>query len=87
METIRSKDGTTIAFDRTGTGPPVVLVGGAFSWRAWKGFVELAELLSHRYTVLNYDRRAHGDSTDTPPYAVEREVEDLAAVIDGSAFV
>ncbi len=90
METVRSKDGTTIAFDRTGAGPPVVLVGGAFSWRTWKGFVELAELLSRRYTVLNYDRRARGDSDNTLPYAVEREVEDLAAVIDaagGSAFV
>jgi pimeloyl-ACP methyl ester carboxylesterase len=90
METVRSKDGTKIVFDRTGEGPPVILVGGAFSWRGWKGFVELAALLSSRHTVLNYDRRGHGDSGDTPPYTVERELEDLEAVIDaagGSAHV
>ena len=90
METVRSKDGTAIAFDRTGAGPPVILVGGAFSWRSWKGFVELASLLSSRYAVLNYDRRSRGDSGDTPPYAIEREFEDLEAMIaaaGGSAFV
>ena len=90
METVRSQDGTKIAFDRSGEGPPVILVGGAFSWRGWKGFVELAELLSPRFTVLNYDRRARGDSTDTPHYAVEREFEDLEAIVEaagGSASV
>ena len=90
MEKLKSKDGTEIAYDRTGEGPPVVLVGGAFSWRRWMGFVELAELLSSHYTVFNYDRRAHGDSADTPPYAIEREYEDLEAMISiagGSAFV
>jgi pimeloyl-ACP methyl ester carboxylesterase len=90
METVRSKDGTRIAFDRTGEGPPVILVGGAFSWRLWKGFVELGELLASRYMILNYDRRAHGDSADTPPYEIEREFEDLEAMIGaagGSAFV
>ena len=90
METTHSKDGTRIVFDRTGDGPPVILVGGAFSWRTWKGFVELGELLSSRYTVLSYDRRAHGDSGDTPPYTVEREFEDLDAMIGaagGSACV
>ena len=90
METVRSKDGTTIAFDRTGEGPPVILVGGAFSWRSWRGFVELTGLLASRYTVLNYDRRGHGDSGDSPPYAIEREFEDLEAMIGaagGSAFV
>jgi pimeloyl-ACP methyl ester carboxylesterase len=90
METARSKDGTRIVFDRTGEGPPVILVGGAFSWRSWKGFVELAELLSSRHTVLSYDRRAHGDSEDTPPYTVEREFEDLEAMLGaagGSAGV
>lgn len=90
METVRSRDGTKIAFDRSGEGPPVILVGGAFSWRRWKGFVELTELLSARFTVLNYDRRGRGDSTYTPPYAVEREFEDLEAMVDaagGSASV
>jgi pimeloyl-ACP methyl ester carboxylesterase len=90
METVRSKDGTRIVFDRIGEGAPVILVGGAFSWRKWKGFVELAELLSSRHTVISYDRRAHGDSDDTPPYTVEREFEDLEAMVGaagGSAFV
>jgi pimeloyl-ACP methyl ester carboxylesterase len=90
VETITSKDGTKIAFDRTGQGPPVIMVGGAFSWRRWKGFVELADLLSARFTVLNYDRRGRGDSGDTEPYALEREFEDLQAMISiagGSASV
>lgn len=90
METIESRDGTRIAFDRIGQGPPVILVGGAFSWRRWKGFVELAELISGRFTVLNYDRRGRGDSGDTKPYALEREFEDLEAMISsagGSASV
>jgi pimeloyl-ACP methyl ester carboxylesterase len=90
VDKIKSSDGTTIAFDRLGQGPPVILVGGAFSWRRWKGFVELADLLSERFTVLNYDRRGRGDSGDTEPYAVEREFEDLQAMISaagGSASV
>ena len=90
METIKSSDGTELAFDRIGQGPPVVLVGGAFSWRRWKGFVELADLLSARFTVLNYDRRGRGDSGDTKPYALEREFEDLQEMISiagGSASV
>lgn len=90
MEKTKSADGTKIAFDRVGEGPPVILVGGAFSWRRWKGFVELAGLLSARFTVLNYDRRGRGDSGDTEPYSLEREFEDLQAMVSiagGSAFV
>jgi pimeloyl-ACP methyl ester carboxylesterase len=90
VATINSSDGTEIAFDRIGQGPPVILVGGAFSWRRWKGFVKLADLLSARFTVLNYDRRGRGDSGDTKPYALEREFEDLHAIIGaagGSASV
>jgi pimeloyl-ACP methyl ester carboxylesterase len=90
MERITSKDGTEIAFDRSGHGPPVILIGGAFSWRRWKGFVELADLLSARFTVLNYDRRGRGDSGDTKPYALAREFEALQAMIQvagGSASV
>jgi len=90
VEKTKSRDGTHIAFDRIGQGPPVVIVGGAFSWRRWKGFVELADLLSGRFSVLNYDRRGRGDSGDTPPYALEREFEDLQAMISiagGSASV
>jgi pimeloyl-ACP methyl ester carboxylesterase len=89
METITSGDGTTIAFDRVGEGPPVVLVGGAFSYRKFPGLVQLTGLLAERFTVINYDRRGRGDSGDTKPYAIEREIEDLAAVIEaagGSAY-
>jgi pimeloyl-ACP methyl ester carboxylesterase len=88
LEHVNSQDGTTIAYDRLGEGPPVILVcGGSTDRMANAG---LAAPLAADFTVLNYDRRGRGDSGDTPPYAVEREVEDLAAVIDaagGSASV
>ena len=82
MKTARSKDGTRIAFDAVGDGPPLVIVGGAFSYRRWKGFAQLADLLSDTFTVVNYDRRGRGDSGDNPPYDVEREIEDLTSVVD-----
>jgi pimeloyl-ACP methyl ester carboxylesterase len=88
MDKVTSEDGTTIAFDRLGDGPPVILVCGASTDRMANA--PLAELLAGHFTVFNYDRRGRGDSGDTAPYAVEREVEDLDAVIDaagGSAFV
>ncbi|MGH2737375.1 MAG: alpha/beta fold hydrolase [Actinomycetota bacterium] len=74
-----SPDGTRIAFDRLGQGPPVVVVGGMFNDRQTTH--DLAERLSRRLTVINYDRRGRGESGDTAPYAVEREVEDLGALI------
>jgi pimeloyl-ACP methyl ester carboxylesterase len=91
MTSVTSADGTTIAFDRSGSGPALVLVGGAFQHRALDPrTAQLAELLAAELTVYHYDRRGRGDSGDTPPYAVEREIEDLAALIDhagGSASV
>jgi pimeloyl-ACP methyl ester carboxylesterase len=81
MRTVRSQDGTAIAFDAVGEGPPLIVVGGAFSYRGWKGFRQLAELLGPRFTVVNYDRRGRGDSGDAARYAVEREIEDLAALV------
>jgi pimeloyl-ACP methyl ester carboxylesterase len=84
MDTIRSLDGTAIAFDRSGTGEPLVLVGGAFSYRRYPGQVKLAGLLAERFTVYSYDRRGRGDSGDTPPYAPGREIEDLAAMISAA---
>jgi pimeloyl-ACP methyl ester carboxylesterase len=90
MNTVTSKDGTRIAYDRTGTGEPLVLVAGAFSYRKYPGQLKLAKLLADRFTVYNYDRRGRGDSSDTAPYGVEREIEDLAALIEaagGSAHV
>jgi len=85
---VRSNDGTTIAFERSGEGPPVVIVGGALSDRT--AAAPLAAELSDPFTVVAYDRRGRSDSGDTPPYAVDREIEDLQALIaavGGSAFV
>ena len=93
MQTVTSKDGTTIAFDRAGSGPALVLVGGMFEQRAMDSeTARLAALplLAQHFSVLHYDRRGRGDSTDTQPYAVQREIEDIEALIDaagGSAFV
>lgn len=78
--TVTSADGTTIAFERTGSGPVVVLVAQALSDR--KDNRKLAELLAASFTVVNYDRRGRGASTDAGDWAVEREVEDLEALID-----
>ncbi len=77
--TVVSRDGTRIAVDRYGSGPPVTLAGGAFTDR-W-ALAPLAQALAPYFTVLAYDRRGRGDSGDTPPYAPAREVEDLAAVL------
>ena len=82
MHTARSNDGTTIAYDRHGSGPVVILVGGALGYRKFKKMEELAELLSDRCTVINYDRRGRGDSTEVKPFAVEREIEDIAALVE-----
>jgi pimeloyl-ACP methyl ester carboxylesterase len=79
MNKIRSSDGTTIAFDWLGDGPPVIVVGGVTCDRAMTR--PTAEELAKHFTVFNYDRRGRGDSSDTAPYAVEREVEDIGALI------
>jgi alpha-beta hydrolase superfamily lysophospholipase len=84
LYTTTSVDGTRIAYDRSGAGPAVVLVGGAFSYRRFPKAVQLAELLSEQFTVFNYDRRGRGDSGDAGRYTVDREIEDLAAVIDAA---
>jgi pimeloyl-ACP methyl ester carboxylesterase len=82
MGQVTSKDGTKIAYDRLGEGPPVILVGGAFQYRSFDPRTQqLATLLAEKLTVIHYDRRGRGDSDDTKPYAVEREVEDLDALI------
>jgi pimeloyl-ACP methyl ester carboxylesterase len=88
MNTAVSADGTAIVFDRYGDGPPVIMTVGAFNTRSTTE--PLAGALREQFTVLNYDRRGRGDSGDTAPYAVDREIEDLAALIaaaGGSASV
>jgi len=91
MSKVVSKDGTEIAFDKIGSGPAVILVAGATAFRAMDpSGAELANLLGKHFTVINYDRRGRGESGDTLPYAVEREIEDIEALIDeagGSACV
>ena len=79
MPTVISPDGTPIAYEQTGSGPAVILVGSALADRS--DTRKLAALLAAQFTVINYDRRGRGDSGDTQPYAVEREIEDLDALI------
>ena len=89
MNTVSSHDGTTIAYDKVGEGPALILVDGALSVHSSGGKSELARLLAPHFTVYGYDRRGRGWSGDTLPYAVDREIEDIAALVDhagGSAF-
>jgi pimeloyl-ACP methyl ester carboxylesterase len=88
MEMTTSRDGTPIAFERSGEGPALILVGGA--WNDRHTPAELADRLSAKFTVYRYDRRDRGDSGFTAPYSVDREIEDLVAVMEatgGSASV
>src|SRR5712692_2925899 len=88
VRNVRSSDGTAIVFDQSGQGPALILVAGATATRLAEA--ALSAHLAPHFTVLAYDRRGRGDSGDTPPYAVEREVEDLEALITeagGLAFV
>jgi pimeloyl-ACP methyl ester carboxylesterase len=90
MSTVVSADGTTIGYESTGSGPALVLVDGAMCYRAAGPLRPLAALLQHAFTVYTYDRRGRGESSDTAPYAVGREIEDLQAVVaraGGQAFV
>ncbi|MFM9499462.1 alpha/beta fold hydrolase [Streptomyces galilaeus] len=88
MDKVFSADGTVIAYEQRGAGPALVLVGGAFMTRG--ASAELAGLLAEHCTVITYDRRGRGDSGDSPEYDVQREVEDLDALIEhagGEAMV
>ena len=80
MKTVTSADGTTIAYEQSGNGPAAILVGGAMNDR--HSAAELADMLASTMTAVTYDRRGRGDSGDTKPYAVKREVEDLGALIN-----
>jgi pimeloyl-ACP methyl ester carboxylesterase len=93
VKTVTSKDGTKIAFDQIGKGPALVLVGGMFEQRTMASdtaYLAALPLLAEHFSVIHYDRRGRGDSTDTLPFAVEREIEDIEALIDhagGSAYL
>jgi pimeloyl-ACP methyl ester carboxylesterase len=90
MDTLSSPDGTTIAYDTQGEGPAVILVDGALTVHSSGTGSELAKLLAPHFTVYGFDRRGRGESGDTPPYAVEREIDDIEALIDragGSPFL
>src|SRR5215469_13717062 len=90
MPTVQSKDGTSIAYNTLGTGAAVILVDGALGYRLFGASSELAELLAPRFTAYSYDRRGRGESGDTQPFAVEREIEDIEALIDaagGAAYL
>lgn len=90
MNTVQSKDGTAIAFERSGTGPALMLVDGALCYRRFGPMRSIGKLLAPHFTVFTFDRRGRGESTETAPYSVEREVEDIAALIQeagGSAYL
>src|SRR5574341_1507133 len=90
MSKVTSKDGTEIAYEKQGTGQVVILVDPALCYRSFGPMTHLAELLSPHFTVYTYDRRGRGSSSNSKPYAVEREVEDIEALIQeagGGAFV
>jgi pimeloyl-ACP methyl ester carboxylesterase len=76
-----SKDGTRIGFDKEGQGPPVLLVDGAMCYRGSGPMKPLAKLLAPHFTVYTYDRRGRGESGDTQPWSLDREVEDIAALV------
>jgi pimeloyl-ACP methyl ester carboxylesterase len=78
---VRSADGTRIAFERSGHGAPLVLIEAAGHYRGLSSFGGLAPLLSSAFTIYQYDRRGRGESGDTPPYSPDREVEDIGALI------
>lgn len=81
MSTVTSRDGTRIAYTAAGSGPPLILVDGALCHRGMGPMPPLAKLLTGQFTVFTYDRRGRGESGDTPPWSIEREVEDLRAVL------
>ena len=84
MNRVKSNDGTAIAYERTGNGPPLIVVDGALCSRAFGPSPQLASLLATHFTVVTYDRRGRGQSGDAQPYSPAREVDDLAALIEAT---
>ena len=90
MPKTTSKDGTSIAYEKAGNGPALILVDGALCSRNFGPMAKIADQLVQHFTVYRYDRRGRNESTETLPYSPEREVEDLEALIKeagGSAIV
>lgn len=90
MKTTTSKDGTKLAYDVYGSGPALIYITGASCFRKFMPVAQDAKAFAKEFTVYNYDRRGRGDSGDTLPYAIEREVEDIEAMIDaagGTAYI
>lgn len=84
METVSSRDGTTIAYDRYGSGPALIYITGASGFRTFFPIRADAKTFAQEFTVYSYDRRGRGDSGNTLPYAVDREIEDIGALIDAA---
>jgi len=83
MSTVFSADGTAIGFDAWGDGPPLIMIDGATAYRAMSPIAaQVGALLRDDFRTYAYDRRGRGESGDTPPYSVQREIEDVAALID-----
>lgn len=84
MRTVESRDGTTLVYDIYGSGPALIYITGASCFRSFFPIVQDAKAFAKQFTVYNYDRRGRGDSTDIQPYAIDREVEDIEALIDAA---
>lgn len=90
MPTVRSKDGTTIAYDFSGAGPVLIYITGAICYRNFFPIREDVKTFSQKFTIYNYDRRGRGESGDTKPYTIQKEVDDIEAIIEaagGKAFL
>lgn len=84
MQTTQSKDGTTLAYDVYGSGPALIYITGATCFRSFEPVLYDVDVFAREFTVYNYDRRGRGDSGNTLPYAIERELEDIEAMLDAA---
>jgi len=82
MNTVTSKDGTVLAYDIYGKGQPLIYITGATCFRTFKPIVHDAKIFGNEFAVYNFDRRGRGESGDTQPYSIEREIDDIEAMID-----
>src|SRR5579859_569336 len=84
MQHVISRDGTHIAYDTFGAGPVLLIVLGALTTRVSGSVPQLAQLLAQHFTVINFDRRGRGDSTDTLPYTIDKEIDDIQVLIESA---